>query len=280
MISFAKMQGTGNDFVVVDNRSAQFTEDELSGCAADWCRRRYGVGADGLLALDAPQTAAADYRMHYVNADGSRATMCGNGARCLFRFARQAGFQASTLAFDTDAGLYRATATSGDEPERVRLFVPEVTDLRSDVSIERSVPEAIHGLHYAHAGTPHLVAVVDDLDAVPVREWGHRLRHDPSMAPTGANVNFVELNGPHRLGLRTYEKGVEDETPSCGTGVLAAAIVAERIQGTGPHTPVHVETTGGELSVGQTGSEEATLYLEGPAVWVFEGQIARPNLGW
>ena len=277
MIPFAKMHGTGNDFIVLDNRSLRLGADALSTCAAAWCPRRYGVGADGLLALDEPRTSAADYRMHYVNADGSRATMCGNGARCLFRFARRVGFRKDSLAFDTDAGLYRA-ATAGHERKAVRLFVPDVTDLHADVSLEAAVPEPIRALHYAHAGTEHLVAVVDDLEGVPVREWGRRLRHDSSLAPAGANVNFVGLGEEEGLRLRTYEKGVEDETPSCGTGVLAAAVVAERLVEQGRPTPVRVETPGGPLTVGRAeAGGDPSLFLEGPAVAVFEGRIERPE---
>lgn len=277
-VSFYKMQGTGNDFIVFDNRTYQFSNDELSACAGAWCPRRFGVGADGLLALDHPETSEADYRMQYVNADGSRATMCGNGARCLFRFAHQVGFEKASLAFDTDAGLYRATYPD-DSPEQVRLFVPDVTDLRSAVSVEGNVPEAIRALFYAHAGTEHLVAMVDDVDAVPVRDWGRRLRHDPSVQPIGANVNFVERSADGELTLRTYEKGVEDETLSCGTGVVAAAVVADRTLRTQTPSVLRVHTKGGRLRVGRARTEERSqLYLEGPAVSVFSGTVSPPDL--
>ncbi len=272
-VSFTKMQGTGNDFIVVDNRTYRFSEAELSTCAAEWCPRRYGIGADGLLALDHPETPAADYRMHYVNADGSRATMCGNGARCLFRFARQAGFEREELAFDTDAGLYRATHPD-DDPDRVRLFVPEVSDIRSDVVLNRPVPDPIRALHYAHAGTEHLVALVDDVEAVPVQEWGAQLRHDPTLKPTGANVNFVKVSAADEVSLRTYEKGVEDETLSCGTGVLAGAVIAERLHSGDTDGGIRVQTQGGVLRVGRAASDRGTeRYLEGPAVSVFRGTV-------
>ncbi|WP_233992735.1 diaminopimelate epimerase [Salinibacter altiplanensis] len=277
MVSFTKMHGTGNDFIVFDNRSPRLDPDELSICAALWCPRRRGVGADGLLALDVPETSAADYRMHYVNADGSRATMCGNGARCLFRFARRAGFQNDTLAFETDAGLYRATTVPEGDPVDVRLFVPDVTDLQADVTLDRPVPEGVRELYFAHTGTEHLVAMVDDLDAVPVRKWGRRLRHDPSLAPSGANVNFVEPKEEHDLELRTYEKGVEAETPSCGTGVLAGGAIAERFFTPKSDSAFRVHTPGGMLSVGRTVNE--TLYLQGPAVSVFEGHVECPEAG-
>jgi diaminopimelate epimerase len=283
-VSFAKMQGTGNDFIVVDNRSHGFSTSELSDCASSWCRRRFGIGADGLLALDVPESAAADYRMHYVNADGSRATMCGNGARCLFRFARQAGFEKPELAFDTDAGLYRATHPGGDA-SRVRLFVPDAPSVESSVELDQDVPGSIRALYFTNAGTEHLVALVDDVETVPVREWGRRLRGDPSLAPAGANVNFVEDRGGDEIVLRTYEKGVEDETLSCGTGVLAAAVVVERAREREPTDPMDVQTRGGRLRVGAASTDRGTeRYLDGPAVLVFRGTIEwspstpRPNL--
>ncbi|MFB6272326.1 MAG: diaminopimelate epimerase [Salinibacter sp.] len=278
-ISFTKMQGTGNDFLVVDNRSLQFSEDELSSFAARWCPRRYGVGADGLLALDHPETAEADYRMHYVNADGSWATMCGNGARCLFRFARQRGFEASELVFDTDAGQYRATRPDR-EVDHVRLFVPEITDVQTDPALDGGVPAAVEALVYAHAGTEHLVALVDDVDAIPVRDWGACLRSDPVLAPAGANVNFAATTGEGEVTLRTYEKGVEGETLSCGTGVLAAAVVAEREGWIETDSPVQVHTKGGPLQVGIAHAGRGPdRYLEGPAVTVFRGTVPQSGAG-
>ncbi|PSQ83367.1 MAG: diaminopimelate epimerase [Bacteroidetes bacterium QH_2_63_10] len=276
-ISFTKMQGTGNDFIVLDNRTYRLSAAALSACAAEWCPRRYGVGADGLLALDDSQTPTADYRMHYVNADGSRATMCGNGARCLFRFAQAAGFETDTLTFDTDAGLYRATSTD-DERALVRLFVPEPTDVQFEVVLDEAVPGAIRALHYTHAGTEHLVALVDDVEAIPVRDWGRRLRHDPSLAPTGANVNFAAVDEDGDVHLRTYEKGVENETLSCGTGVLATAVVVQRLGRVEADADVRVHTRGGELRVGTTNADRsAERYLEGPAVPVFQGTVSRPE---
>jgi diaminopimelate epimerase len=273
-ISFTKMQGTGNDFLVLDNRSVQFSKAELSAFAAHWCPRRYGVGADGLLALDSPETPEADYRMHYVNADGSWATMCGNGARCLFRFARQQGFDAAELAFDTDAGLYRAATLPEEADVRVRLFVPEVTEMRPDPALDRVVPESIKALVYAHSGTEHLVAFVDDVEAVPVNDWGARLRSDPGLAPTGANVNFATVDGAREVTLRTYEKGVDDETLSCGTGGLAAAVVAERGGWVEPGGPVQVCTKGGALQVGTASTERGSeRYLQGPAETVYRGTV-------
>ncbi len=276
-VAFTKMQGTGNDFIVFDNRAYGFTETELSICAAAWCPRRFGVGGDGLLALDDPETTAAAYRMHYVNADGSRATMCGNGARCLFRFARASGFEDEMLAFDTDAGLYWATRVHNGH-DQVRLFVPQVTDLRADFDLDRHIPDAIKALHFVEAGTEHLVALVEDVQAVPVPEWGERLRSDPAVMPTGANVNFVEVDAAEAVRLRTYEKGVEGETLSCGTGVLATAAIVNRMAQTRTDEAVRVETPGGKLLVGtaRTGRGHEH-YLEGPAKKVFRGRVSRPG---
>lgn len=276
-VAFVKMQGAGNDFVVVDNRDYGFSGAELSAAAEAWCSRRYGVGADGLLALAPPRSSAADYRMCYWNADGSRATMCGNGARCLFRFARRRGIGGSALAFETDAGLYRAVQP-GSAPDTVRLFVPDVTDVRPRVQLEGPVPAAIRALTFVHSGTEHLVATVDDLAAAKVTEWGRQLRHDARLQPTGANVNFLELGTGRGARVRTYEKGVEAETPACGTGVLAAAVVVERTRSASIDRAVPVRTRGGDLRVGHASTDRGEeRYLEGPAVVVFRGQVQHPE---
>lgn len=272
-VQFTKMQGTGNDFLVVDNRALSFPREELARFATRWCARRFGVGADGLLALDDPVSSSADYRMHYVNADGSWATMCGNGARCLARFAVQNGISGPELVFDTDAGLYRAVVL---EEGDVRLFVPDVTDIRLDVDVERGLPDGIDTIHFANAGTEHLVAFVNDPTSVPVETWGKELRRDPAFAPEGANVNFVGREGLEELRVRTYEKGVEAETLSCGTGVLAVATVARRC-GLVDQTPIAVRARGGTLRTGTapTARGEET-YLEGPAVTVYRGAVPWP----
>lgn len=277
-VAFVKMQGAGNDFVVVDNRDYGFSGAELSVAAEAWCSRRYGVGADGLLALAPPRSSAADYRMGYWNADGSRATMCGNGARCLFRFARCRGVGGgSALAFETDAGLYRAVQP-GSAPDTVRLFVPDVTDVRPQFQLEGPVPDAIRTLTFVHSGTEHLVATVDDLAAAKVTKWGRQLRHDVGVQPAGANVNFLELGPGRGVRVRTYEKGVEAETPACGTGVLAAAVVAERTRSASTARAVPVRTRGGDLRVGHAPTDRGEeRYLEGPAVVVFRGKVQPPS---
>lgn len=263
------MHGAGNDFLVVDNRWYRFSEDELADLAATWCRRHYGVGADGLLALEASDRDDVAYRMRYVNADGSGATMCGNGARCLVRFALDADIDGPEVSFETDAGLYHATVFE-ERPDVVRLYVPEATGLDLDVPVAVDTPSPVH---YVHTGTEHLVLFVPDVEAVPVAEWAPPLRRDPYVESTGANVNFVEVDDDGALHVRTYEKGVEDETLSCGTGVLAAAVVAEATDHT-PDGPITVHTQGGTLTVGtETTSRGRERYLEGPVVTVFRGSM-------
>jgi diaminopimelate epimerase len=269
VVEFTKMHGAGNDFIVLDNRWYRFSGDELADLAGRWCPRRFGVGADGLLALDEAEADDAAYRMRYVNADGSWAAMCGNGARCLARFALAADFEGPELTFETDAGRYHA-AEVPDAPERIRLFVPPACRLTLDLPIESPTPEAVH---FVHTGTEHLVTFVPDLDQVPVAEWAPPLRNAPRVQPEGANVNFVEVVGDGSLRVRTYEKGVEAETLACGTGVLAAAAIAEATERV-TTDPVTVHAKGGTLTVGTAATTRGKeRYLEGPVVTVFRGTL-------
>lgn len=274
VLEFTKMQGAGNDFLVIDNRFYRFSGDELSSLAERWCPRRVGVGADGLLALE--EADDADYRMRYVNADGSPATMCGNGARCLARYAVGAGLGGPEVTFATDAGRYHARVpTALDAP--VRLYVPDPQDLRRDVSLDGDQPDALGAVHYVWTGTEHLVTVVDDLDAADVETWGRRLRTDARLQPEGANANFVQVGqdeeGSADLRVRTYEKGVEAETQACGTGVLAAATVAWALDLVDTD-PVTVHASGGRFQVGHEETARGPeLFLDGPATTVFRGTI-------
>ena len=269
VVEFTKMHGAGNDFIVLDNRWYRFSEEELADLAEQWCPRRFGVGADGLLALDPADDDKVDYRMRYVNADGSWAAMCGNGARCLAQFALQADFGGPELAFETDAGRYYATEVE-EGSDRIRLFVPPATRLEVDVPVESQAPEPVH---FIHTGTEHLVTFVPDVEKVPVEEWAPPLRNDPRVQPEGANVNFVEVAEDGGLRVRTYEKGVEAETLACGTGVLAAAAVAEATERVSKD-PIMVHAKGGTLAVGTTATSRGEeRYLEGPVVTVFRGSL-------
>ncbi|WP_022834494.1 diaminopimelate epimerase [Salisaeta longa] len=267
-VTFSKMQGAGNDFVVLDNRFYRFAPEELSDLAARWCPRRTGIGADGLLAFEDGSTTDLDFRMRYYNADGSRATMCGNGARCLARFARDAGLERPVLRFATDAGTYRA-AVPNDPTAPVRLYVPSPERYASPVDLQ-APPATLPAAHFLWTGTEHVVLFVDDVEAAPLADWGPAVRGDEALQPEGANVNLVEVRGPAALAVRTYEKGVEDETLACGTGVLAAALVARRQKRVDTAQPTTVHTRGGALHVG---TDDTGLYLSGAATFVFRGTV-------
>jgi diaminopimelate epimerase len=287
VVPFTKMQGAGNDFVVLDNRFLRFTEAELAALARRYCPRRFGVGADGILALNEPATQGAHFRMRYFNADGSLGTMCGNGARCLARFAREGGIAGEPLAdggarlvFDTDGGRYAADVAADG---RVRLHVPPPRDFGRVALREAEVDGETWRIW---TGTEHTVRFVEDVTKAPVATEGPAVRRDPTLAPAGANVNFVEVvaageaaGGRARLRARTFEKGVEAETLACGTGALAAALAA-RLAGRIAADAVAVEMPGGTLDVGfclpegaATAEAVTDLTLEGPAEFVYLGTL-------
>lgn len=266
------MNGAGNDFVVVDNRFYHFSDEELGELAKRLCRRRFGIGADGLLAFSQPSDEGHDYRMRYVNADGSIGTMCGNGARCLARFARRAGLTSNQLTFETDAGVFTAVVPD-DGTAPVKLFLDPPRGFVPNKKLASVADTGIEAAHYIWSGTEHLVCFVERIAGIPVVEWGRAIRRDPELAPAGANVDFVEVEAG-RLRARVYEKGVEDETYACGTGAVAAAVVARRL-GRVATDRVEVEMPGGTLAVGFTmeGETVRDLYLEGPAEVVFRGTV-------
>lgn len=273
VLEFTKMSGTGNDFIVVDNRFYHFSAEELSQMASSFCPRRTGIGADGLLALGKALSEEAHYRMTYYNADGTLGTMCGNGARCLARFAREAGIDANPLLFDSDAGLYRAQA--GRDVNNIRLFVPEPRDFEENISIDTKLPDGSFGeAHFLWTGTEHLVVPVKDVDSIDVSSCGASLRSDPRLGKKGANINFVQRLNNSELKVRTFEKGVEAETLACGTGSIAAVIVSH-LTGVCTSVPVSVHMRGGILRVGFEGESNrpVALYLEGGADVVYRGTI-------
>lgn len=262
VLEFTKMSGTGNDFIVIDNRFYHFSGAELSDMAKNLCRRRLGVGADGLLALGNAVSEDAHFRMSYYNADGSLGTMCGNGARCLTLYAWDAGIQHDVLVFDSDAGQYAAQVRR--EEGVVRLFVPPPRALKENFKLDSGHELEQSGCHYIWTGTEHLVVEVDDVAKVDVPTMGKKLRFDPSLQPTGANVNFVAARTTNSMDVRTFEKGVEEETLACGTGSIASALVGFS-RGLVSEQPVTLHMPGGDLSVGWEGSpvSPTNLFLEG-----------------
>ncbi|PIQ61029.1 MAG: diaminopimelate epimerase [Bacteroidetes bacterium CG12_big_fil_rev_8_21_14_0_65_60_17] len=267
VVEFTKMSGAGNDFIVIDNRFYHFSDDELARIAKKWCPRRTAVGADGLLALSPSQKA--DFRMLYFNADGSRGSMCGNGARCLVLFATLAGISPAVLVFESDAGMYEARVTGHTT---VRLSVPAPREFHEDIPVPQSSGYS-NGTRI-WTGTEHLVVFVPSVEGVDIERSGPIMRHAPVLGEAGANVDFVEVLGDDALRVRTWEKGVEAETLACGTGALASALVAAqaaRVSG----SPIAVHMPGGTLQVHLEGSLMHPEYiaLEGEARVVYRGTL-------
>jgi diaminopimelate epimerase len=265
MLRFSKMNGAGNDFVMIDNRvgDLHLAPDQI----AKICDRHRGVGADGVLVLERASNGA-DFRMRYYNADGGEAEMCGNGARCFARYASQVAGPKEQLSFETPAGVIGATL----QGELVRLEMSEPKDLRLGISVPLGDRQV--AAHFVNSGVPHVVVPVDDLDNVDVRELGSAIRRHELFAPKGANVNFLKERGERQIAIRTYERGVEDETLACGTGVVASALIFAALKnGSGP---IGVLVRGGnELEVGfdKAGDQFRNVTLTGPADFVFEGTI-------
>ncbi len=278
VLEFTKMTGAGNDFIVLDNRFYHFTANELSDLAKRFCPRKSSVGADGLLALEESRESECDFRMVYFNADGSRGSMCGNGARCLGRFAKMAGMSGETLKFESDAGRYRVDVP--DDPALdVRLHVPGYESFRADCTPSKPGDLVPSLVYYIWTGTDHIVVFVEDVGTFPVAALGCELRADEAISESGANVNFVEIldqspSGRSRIRVRTYERGVEGETLACGTGAVASAIVSFLCQKTAG-SPIEVLMEGGTLKVdfSRTATGPTGITLEGPADIVYRATL-------
>ncbi len=266
-LQFCKMNGAGNDFVMLDNRDGSIALQQAQ--IARLCDRHRGVGADGLIMVE-PARGAADWRMRYYNADGGEAEMCGNGARCFTRFVhRLAPTDRPEVRFETPAGVISATLRG----DLVTLGMSNPTPFNPPVALE--VAGRSLEVCSINTGVPHAVVLVEDLDAVDVAATGRALRHHLHFQPRGTNVNFLQTIGPGRIAIRTYERGVEAETLACGTGVVASALTLHAL--TGEPSPVAVLVRGGDtLEVGFAGSPEGfhSVTLTGPADFVFEGSVA------
>ena len=265
-LNFWKMNGAGNDFVMLDNRDRALKLDR--NAIARLCDRHRGIGADGLLMVE-PAEGTADFRMRYYNADGGEAEMCGNGARCFGRFVNRLHADSlKSVSFETMAGVISAEF----EGDLVRVNMSDPVDLHMHHELQvAGQPMIVHSLN---TGVPHAVVIVEDLESVPIREWGAALRCHEAFAPKGTNANFVQVHAPGQIEIRTYERGVEDETLACGTGMVACAIVHHEL--IGAPSPVEVRVRGGDtLRIGfePTSPHHFTrVTLFGPADFVFQGQ--------
>ena len=272
-VHFTKMSGAGNDFVVVDNRDGSIADG--ADFARVICHRRFGVGADGLLLLES--STAADFAMKYYNADGSYGGMCGNGGRCISRFAYETGaVESREIEFEALDYVYRAKL----QPEGVCLWMKDPIDFRLQQSIQLST--SLVKFNFVNTGSPHCVIFLDEnshlgdsIEKVDVVGVGTEVRHHALFQPQGANVTFLERKGPSLFHARTYERGVEDETMACGTGAVASALIAHRMRGA--DRPVRIGVRSGEeLRVDflpQEGGGYHDVTLEGSARVVFQGAV-------
>ena len=265
MLTFTKMNGAGNDFVVIDNRDLKtnLTKEQI----ALLCDRHRGIGADGLLAVE-PAEAGADYKFRYYNADGGEAEMCGNGARCFGAYTAQLSSPAKTeVSFETIAGTLGAEIIG----DNVRIAMSDPFDLAMNIPVQT---DDLGDVHFVNTGVPHAVAFVDDLPALDVVKNGAAIRYHDHFAPNGTNANFATVESEQHIAIRTYERGVEGETLACGTGMCACALFHHIL--TGAPSPIKVDVAGGDtLEIGfeNDGNNNFTkVTLTGPADFVFTGQ--------
>lgn len=258
-IPFVKYHGAGNDFVLIDERVEDYTHVLSRTAIAAMCKRHLGIGADGLMRLQKSDTAG--FHMVYYNADGRESSLCGNGSRCIVAFAKSLGIIEDYANFTTSDGLHEAWVLPGGD---IRLRMHPPTDYRRINTFN----------HFVDTGSPHHVRFLNgiDVDAFEVFQEGRLVRNDSMYAPDGSNINFVNVDGPLALRVRTYERGVEDETLSCGTGVTACAYV-HLIQEQLTDGQISISTPGGNLTVEvmARGKEDEEVFLMGPAKEVFQG---------
>jgi diaminopimelate epimerase len=264
-LAFTKMNGAGNDFILIDNRSRSIslTSDQV----VRLCHRQRGIGADGIFLLIPCKSGKADWAWEFYNSDGSTADMCGNGARCFARFVQNVTGSRDAITFETGAGIIRAEFHG--EKVTVTLTAPHTLRLNEAVKLSTGIAP----LHSLNTGVPHAVMFVPDADKAMVQSLGNEIRFHSHFAPKGTNVNFVEKK-PTGIRVRTYERGVEGETLACGTGVTASALISARLHQLS--SPVQVQVQGGDLlevSFVESNGEYQNVRLTGPADYVFEGVI-------
>ena len=260
------MSGSGNDFIIIDNRNQFVDKRNLSKIAAKVCRRKMSVGADGLILIENSKTV--DFKWRFFNSDGSVADMCGNGARCAARFAYLNRIAGSKMSFETGAGIVSASIDN----TLVKISMPDPSDIKTDYPIKLENGSLI--INSVNTGVPHVVIVTDTLDDIQVVQTGREIRFHKNFAPAGTNVNFICINKDNSIAVRTYERGVEDETLACGTGSIAGALVgAKKFK---IKSPVNVKTKSGESLYIHFKEKEDSYYdiiLEGNADCIYKGEL-------
>jgi diaminopimelate epimerase len=270
VVNFTKMNGAGNDFVVIDNRTQSL---QLNGKhAALLCDRHRGVGADGLMIMVPCKSGKADWAWDFYNSDGSPADMCGNGSRCFGRYVKRLTGSDKPFSFETRAGIIRVQFKG--ELVSVSLTSPKDLSLHHKVPLSTGAAE----IHFVNTGVEHAVLYVPDADKAMVLNLGAEIRYHTHFAPRGTNANFVQLLGGNAIRVRTYERGVEGETLACGTGVSASALISAELHHL--KSPVSVQVQGGkqlEVSFDKKDGQYTNVTLTGPADFVFEGKIELPD---
>ena len=271
-VPFVKMSGTGNDFIIIDHRKPLLTPEAMAEFAAKICRRKFSAGADGLILIE--DSSEADFQWRFFNADGSVAEMCGNGARCAARFAFLQGIAPAQMRFATLAGIIEATVSEKDVA--VKMTDPFALNMHQRITAEGKE----YTVHSIDTGVPHAVVFVDDIDQADVRALGRRIRHHEAFQPAGTNVNFAQRQGDV-IKVRTYERGIEDETLACGTGAAACAIIAVLLDQAA--SPVDIITSGNdrltilfdckEDKVSGRNNIVYNVFLKGPAHTIYSGEL-------
>lgn len=277
-MKFWKMNGAGNDFILLDNRQLQLPQECFSQLARHLCERRLSLGADGLMVVEHPREDG-DYRMIFYNADGSMGEMCGNGARCICRYGYENGLAGEIQRVETTAGLLTGQRIDARQ-YRIRLQDPSVIRLEDRVEVD-GIQYPCAYVELGNPGIPHAVVPIENLRQIPEEELfalGRKLRYHPAF-PKGANVNFYEILGPNHIYERTWERGVEGFTYACGTGTGSLAVVLT-LQGKVTSGPVRVDMTGGRLVVDAhcENGHISHLYLTGPTNIVAVGDITDEEL--
>lgn len=266
LLHFYKMNGAGNDFIVIDNLELdiELSKEEIEAL----CDRHRGIGADGLLAVE-PAEGDVDYRFRYYNADGGEAEMCGNGARCFGRFTAHLTDEVKeVVTFETIAGVLSAEMIG----ENVKIAMSDPFDLEQKTSC---VVDGIGDVDFVNTGVPHAVVKEEDVNNLDVVKLGAEIRYHERFSPNGTNANFYSIVGDNHISIRTYERGVEGETLACGTGMCACALMHHL--STGEPSPIRVDVAGGDtLEIGFKKNDNGgftDVTLSGPADFVFEGDI-------
>lgn len=265
-IPFFKMSGSGNDFILIDNRRQDFEDSQLNRFIVNVCRRKLSAGADGLILIESSTTA--DFKWRFYNSDASRAEMCGNGARCAARYAFVNGIAGPELTFETDVGIVSASIVA----DRVKVGMTDPSEVTPNIMLD--LVAGSRQMAAINTGVPHVVLEVPDLETTDVCGIGREIRYHQRFAPAGSNVNFITSLAEDTIAVRTYERGVENETLACGTGSIAAALVKAARHGTG--SPIHVKTRGGTLLTIHFTRRDGRfrdVYLEGDARIIYSGEM-------